>query len=243
MKKSIIIFLIPAFIFISCVQKENHKPPEHLNTKVLGELVSKAINNDTTANEKLSNIIDYSLSEDKNYTSLTIDSIVLKNGSIYFYVLLEYPNPFYNRFAIYNLSGDPLFMDKSLNGNLYVEKIETGDLHFLKIDEAFLSKDTLSLNRLSLYLIDTSGVTLSFRTHTKFVRPDNEFTQNITGLNDSLITTQISSLKKSPLDKKEDKFVFIYSQRKYSSSENIFDEFVRNEIQNFHHESHGKEIF
>lgn len=243
MRLTIAISIISVFVLLSCIQQEENKKHEYLNGSILSDLLLKALNYDTVSNNKLSNLVDFSFPLNKDFNNLTIDSIIIKNDSIYYYVLLEYPNPVYNRFAVYNSSGVLLLIDKSLNGNIFIEKMQSGDLQFLKIDEVFLSKDTLAINRLSLYGVDTTGVSLSLRTHTKFVKPDIDFSQDIMELNDSLIITKINSSKRSLIDKKEDRFIYNSSQKKYFSSENIFDEFVKDEITNFKYERRGEEIF
>lgn len=223
-----ILFVITIFILSGCRPQE--KPVEKkLNGNTLKTLVSQAIDGIYSANLQLSNLIDYSLPIDSNYNSLIIDSIKLEHKTFY-YVLLEFPNPEYNRFAVYDSSFTPELIDKSLNGNISCEKIKAGNKNFIKIDEAYLSKDTLLLNRLSLYQVDTSGVYLSFRTHTKFSKPDLVYLQDITEISDSLIKTTISLINK------EDKFVFDSSVKKYVSSQNIFDEFIISEIENFRNE-------
>jgi hypothetical protein len=236
----LILFL---FLYFNCSKQEAPVPPEKLNVPILSELVMKAVNNDTTANMKLSNLIDYSFPVNNNFNNLTIDSLVLKDSSVIFFTLLEYPNPLYNRFAVYNSTLKPLMIDKSLNGNIFIDKVETGSKQFIKIDEVFLSKDTLTVNRLSLYEIDTTGVSLSLRTHTKLIKPDREFTQDITGFTDSLIITLISSSRRSPVDKLTDSFKYNPSLKKYLSTGNLFDEFVKEEIENFLYEARHEELY
>jgi hypothetical protein len=223
-----ILFIITLFVLSGCSKKE--KPVEEkLDGNILRTLVSEAINGIYSANQQLSDLIDYSLPIDSDYNSLIIDSLKLNNKTFY-YVLLEFPDPEYNRFAVYDSSFSPQLLDKSLNGNIYQEKIKVGNKDFIKIDEVYLSKDTLLLNRLSLYQVDTSGAYLAFRTHTKFSKPDIVYFQNITEISDSLIKTIISIMNR------EDRFVFDPSEKKYISSQNIFDEFINNEIKSFDYE-------
>lgn len=223
-----ILFIVILFLLTGC--STNQKPgEENLNGNTLKKLVSKAIDGIYSANLQLSNLIDYSLPIVSNYNSFNVDSLKLSNKTFY-YVLLEYPDPRYNRFAVYDSSFFPQLIDKSLNGNIDLEKIKAGNKNFIKVDEAYLSKDTLLLNRLSLYSVDTSGVYLAFRTHTKFSKPNIVYSQDVTEISDSLIKTNIS------ISNKEDIFVFDSSAKKYISTQNIFDDFINNEIENFDYE-------
>ena len=222
------ISIIIALVTLSSCNLKEKPAEEKLDGIILKTLVSQAIKGIYSANVQLSNLIDYSLPIHSNYNSFIIDSLKLSNKT-YYYVLLEYPDPKYNRFAVYDSSFSPQLIDKSLNGNISQEKIKVDNKNFIKVDEAYLSKDTLLLNRLSLYRVDSIGVYLAFRTHTKFSKPDMVYFQDITEISDSLIKTTISIINK------EDNFVFDSSEKKYISTQNIFDEFIMNEIENFNY--------
>lgn len=225
--------LLLVFVFIlGCERKENTIPQERINSATIKNLITEAIDSNTASNDRLANLIDFSLPLLNNYNSIIVDSLIAEEKT-YYYILLENSNPVYNRFAVYDSLLTPLLKDESLSGNLSLEKIKSGEKDFFKIDEAYLSKDTLVLNRLSLYLADLSGVSLVFRTHTKFAKPETEFFQDIIELSDSLIRTKISSSERSPLNNKEDNFIYNPTEKKYSSSQNLFDDFVKKEIESF----------
>ena len=219
-------------LLIGCEQKENIIKQEIINSSEIKNLVTQAIDSNAAANNKLSNLVDYSLPLTKNYNSVIVDSIITGN-KIYYYVLLENPNPAYNRFAIYDSMLTPVFKDESLNGNIYLEKIKSGDKEFIKLDEAYLSKDTLLLNRLSLYSLNETDVNLIFRTHTKLAKPEIEYFQDIVEISDTLIKTKMSSSERSEINNKEDYFIYSSLQKKYSSAQNLFDEFIKKEISDF----------
>jgi hypothetical protein len=226
--------IIMLFMFYGCQPVKNYKQPEKFDADKIKNLVTQAIDKDSTANNKLSNLVDF-LADTNKYNSVVIDSLMTNKDTLYF-VILENENPFYNRFAVYNSSLIPLLNDKSLNGNISYKTIEAAGKDFIETDESYLSKDTLLLNRISLYSIDSAGVTLAFRTHTKFSEPGNNFTQDLTEISDTLIQTKISGSKKSKINGKTDNFVFDSSTGKYLSSQNIFDEFIKKEIENFNYQ-------
>jgi hypothetical protein len=239
MKYFLLLFLL--LITSGCERKENIISPEKINTAVIKNLVTQAIDSNTVANGKLANLINYSLPVLNNYNSIIVDSIITGNKT-YYYVLLENPNPLYNKFAVYNSLLTPLLIDESLNGNIYLEKIASGRKDFIKVDEAYLSKDTLLLNRLSLYSADSSGVSLVFRTHIKFAKPEIEYFQDIVEISDALIKTRISSSEKSFINNKEDNFIYNHSAKKYLSSQNLFDEFLKKEIGSFNYKPSKEEL-
>src|SRR4030067_1586751 len=138
--KNLILFLIFIYIF-GGDRKENTVTTEKINSAVIKELVNQAIDSNTAANNKLANLIDYSLMVMKNYNSVIVDSLIA-DSKTYYYILLENPNPLYNKFAVYDSLLTPILKDESLNGNIYLEKIASGRKYFIKIDEAYLSKDT-----------------------------------------------------------------------------------------------------
>ncbi|RPI68808.1 MAG: hypothetical protein EHM47_14075 [Ignavibacteriales bacterium] len=224
--------LIPFILIIfslGCEESDNNVTAQKTNTAELNNIVKQALDNDSSANSRLGNLVAYSR---EKYNQVITDSIFSGNKT-YYYVLLENDNPAHNRFAVYDSMLTPLFVDKSLNGNIAIEKINTSAKEFVKADEVYLSKDTLLLNRISLYSIERDRVSLVFRTHTKFVKPGYEYLQDIIEISDTLIKTKISGTRRFALTNREDVFKFNSSEKKYTSSQNLFDIFIKNEIENF----------
>lgn len=227
-------YLLLIVLIYGCKGEENGNLNERINTFSLRNLVTEAIDSSVIANNKLANLVDYSPDFNKNYNSVIVDSLITGSRT-YYYVLLENPNPLHSRFAVYDSQLNPLLMDKSLNGNIFIENISASGKDFIRIEEAYLSKDTLKLNRLSLYLPDESGVSLVYRTHTKFEKPGMEYFQTITVISDTLIKTKISGSRRFALSNREDVFKYTPSERKYLSDQNLFDVFIKKEIENFNY--------
>ena len=230
----LLIAIILLFTFYGCKQREYITQPEKFSSDAIKTLVGQAIDSNLTANNKLSNLIDYLPADTNNYNSIVVDSLVTAKDTLYF-VILENESPVHNRFAVYNSALTPLLRDKSLNGNIFYKTIKASGKDFIEIDESYLSKDALLLNRISLYSVDSSGIALSFRTHTRFSKPGNDFFQNLVEISDALISTSINSSKRSVINKKTDNFIFDSSSGKYLSSQNLFDEFIKKEIESFDH--------
>lgn len=226
--------LIPVIllIIISGCEQKNSGTSEEVNETIFKSLVASAVDSNITANNKLSNLVDYPAVNKIDYNSINSGSIVI-NDVTYYYALLENPNPLFNRFAVYDSMLTPMLLDKSLNGNIFLDNIKAGEKDFIRINESYLSKDTLVLNRLTLYLINDSGVSLSFKTHTRFSKPETEYFQDIVEISDTLIRTKIKSSNRSAINNNEDNFVFDSALNNYSSSQNIFDNFVKKEIEDF----------
>lgn len=226
------IFIVSIIIFtlaLNCDQWNNPEKVE-VNSSSLRQMVLWAINGDTVTNNKLSGLINLNFPINKKYNKLSIDSIQSQDGSYLYRVLLEYPNPVYNCFSVFDARLNALIIDRSLNGYINYSTFRKNDLNFIKITETYLSKDIFELNRLSLYLIDSAEVSLVFRSYSRLKTPDNEFTQNIIELNGERIKTEIYSSKISALTNKGDIFLFDDDFRKYISSSDIFSGFVRNEV-------------
>ena len=234
--------LVLIIIFSGCGRKENTNSSEKVNTADIKALVIKALNSDTAANDKLGNLFDYILPPNKNkYNSIIADSLIA-GKKVYFFVLLENQEPLYNRFAVYDSILSPLLIDKSLNGNIYFEKFVSGGKQFIRIDDIYQTKDTLLLNRLSLYSPDLYGFYLVFRTHTKFAKPGIEYFQDIIEVSDTLIKTKIGGTGRFTLVNKEDVFKYTSSEMKYLSPQNLFDEFIKKEIENFEYTTVKKQL-
>lgn len=241
--KRLFIISLALMIFSGCsiLNKGRKSEPEY-NSFSLRAIVEKAINGDTAANKKLSYLADLNLPVKASYNSFTIDSLKIKSGKKYYLVLLNYPNPVYNRFAVYDSTLRLYLLDKSLNGNIYESVIDLNGQTIVKILEDFISKDVLTVNRLSLYRIDAGSTQMIFRTFTKLAEPKIEFDQKITEISTDRIKTEITSTKSSEINDKGDVFAYDYSTGKYNSPNNLFTGFVIDRIKNFNQKVEKPEI-
>ncbi|MFO7447398.1 MAG: hypothetical protein R6W90_13590 [Ignavibacteriaceae bacterium] len=233
MKNILILLLGAGFLFFGCTSKEDaadHKKPA---AERLTQLVLDAVNGNESANDSLSDLFDYSMPQPGDLNNLIIDSLTLLSGKIYYFLLVEHNNPVYNRFAVYDSALNVYLVDKSLNGNLSLSKNDTIAPHLVSIKEEFVSKDTLKLERLSLYNLDDSSVVLVLRTYLKLNMPRTAHTQNIEEISEDRIKTSIKSSRSSIINNKGDVFLYNESARAYLSQQDIFHKFVINEIKNF----------
>ncbi len=235
MKRIIIIFfsilIIPGCNFLN----KNKAGNSSFNSIALRSLIEKAVNGDTSANKKLNNLVDLTFPVNPNYNLFTIDSLRIQSGTKFYFVLLNYPNPAYNRFAIYDSTLRLYLIDKSLNGNIYESVINVNGTSFVKILEDYISKDVLKVDRLSLYKLDLNSAKLVFRDFIMLKEPDEEFDQKITEISSDRIMTSMTSTGKSSINNKGDAFAFNFSQQKYISPNNVFYNFVIDRIKNFKH--------
>lgn len=218
-------FFIISILFTGCIKKpENNKLP--LTKKVLEKTVLRALNGNKSANDSLSNLIDYSLPLEPNYSEFFIDSSLINNSKVIFTVLMTFENPIYNRFAVYNTNLDLELIDKSLNGRIYKEQLFLSGTNFIKLTEDFLSKDIFKLTRISLYKADTASVDLVFRTFSKLIDRRRIYSQDITEINNDSIVTKLNSTIRTSIRNKTDKFIYSSFNKKYVSEDNLFYDFV-----------------
>jgi hypothetical protein len=228
--------IILAIILISAGCSENKiVQPEILSGEALQALVVSAANGDKKANDSLSGLIDLNIEENNLYNFLKVDSFYLDSVK-YFSVLIEYPNPVYNRLAIYDTAANCYLIDKSLNGKLSFDVMELDDSKFLKAVENFISKDTLILTRVSLYRKIANSINLVYRSFAELKTLKNNFYQNINFISEDTIKTQIQVPKKFKLNA-EDVFVFNSEDKKYQSNQSLFDSLVYRQIADFNFET------
>ena len=163
-------------------------------------------------------------------------------GNGLYSVLLTYPNPTYNRLAVYTPRLSALLIDKSLNGYIADEIIDAGGREYLKVIEDYRTKDLLRLNRMSLYAIEDTAVHLAFRDFIRLVEPKIVYDQVIIEFTGPMIKTSFSSSQKSDISGKGDIFTYDSGQRKYISTNRVFYNFVLSEIQSFNHKAENPEI-
>ncbi len=203
------------------------------NSGDIKTMVLKAINGDKTSNNLLSNLIDLQLPVLNDYNKITVDSARTFGGKKFYFIVLTFPNPVYNRFAIYDTTLRAYLIDKSLNGNVSFGTEELNNKRLFELTENFISKDVLELQRISLYQIFDTTANLVFRTYAKLKTPTNVFTQTLSEISEDRIKTLLGSSKKSIIQNKADVFVYNPAQKKYVSQDSVFDNFVKAQVIGF----------
>lgn len=243
MKKHATYSVIFVLLFCGCNILNKPKPPVFsYNTASVQNIVLRAISGDTSANQKLNNLVDLNIPVNTDYNKLISDSLITKSKKKFFIVLLNYPNPIYNRLAVYDTALNLYLVDKSLNGYLSESALSLNGKRLIKISESFISKDVLQVNRISLYEINDSSANLCFRTFTRLAVPGSVFTQGISEFSEDRITTELSGTKASSISGMNDIFTFNRRKREYSSNGKVFDNFVLERIKNFVNYSDKPEI-
>lgn len=230
--KRIYLIIAAAILTISGCFESEVVEPKVLTGNALQELVVNAANGNKKANDSLFGLMDLQMGENNLYNSLELDSFYIDSIK-YFSVLLEYPNPVYNRLAIYDSTSNCYLIDKSLNGKLSFEVMELQDLKLLKLIEKFITKDTLSLSRVSLYKKIDNTINLVYRSFAELKTLKNHFHQTINFISQDTIKTQILVPKKYKLDVNDDIFVLNHLEKAYRSNQSLFDSLVYKEIADF----------
>lgn len=226
-KLILFVFAIFALTFSACSAGE-----DKLNSTMLRELIAQAMVGNREANVELKGLIDTDLISRKDFNSLRIDSGLVNNK--YFYsVLLEYSDPLLNRFAIYDDEFRLYLIDKSLNGNLNAHWTDKDNRNFVFVLERFLTKDVLSIDRLSIYEVYDTTAGLIYRSISRLVKDKITSTQTIENITADFIITKISGIAGSKTINQIDTFYFYASSKEYLSSNNLFNNFVKQEIDDF----------
>lgn len=227
--------LLSIFVFPSCSKKDKIVIKEDPILKSFIAMVNRAVEGDSETNSKLSNLIDINKPILKPQKKI-IDTIRL-NYDLYYYVLLQYSNPEYNRFAIYNKNFNLYLLDKSLNGEIDVQRIIKDNKVFIGIQENYLSKNVFVLQRYSLYTDFKNYISLVFRTFLSLTHPYGSIKQVITNFSRDTIYTEIlpsKELLENGFNKNDryNYFVFDYAKMKYVSNSDIMQKWVLKEISN-----------
>lgn len=239
MNHSLKIFLFVVLILVSCKDRVKQDPAS-INGPELKNLIEQSLQGGENSNGKLDGLFTFIANDFTTYNKIIIDSIQIDKKP-YYSVIVENQNPIYNLFAIIDIKMNLLLKDESLNGYLNSNWKKSGSKIFAVVDEAFKSKDIITLNRLSFYSVDTLVCDLVFRQFTKFKTPEKEAEQNIIFVSDTTISTEIiggtSSLK--PV---KDVFRFDVAKNQYISNQNKFDNLVTTEINELNIETTGLQI-
>ena len=228
MQKVIITILTLTALFISGCNFNNGQ----ITKTDLEKLINDAIAGDQEANQKLQGFLTPKHIGKKDYNQLYIDQFSTDDKT-YYSVILEYYDPRLNLFAIYDDDLNFYLLDKSLNGYLNSEWVENGTRKFVFVQERFLTKDVLSIDRLSIYEVGEVEASLVYRSMSRFVKVNNLAYQRVESIKDNLILTKITGTSDKALNNKIDTFYYNSSSKKYLSKKNLFDNYVRQEIDNF----------
>ncbi len=231
-KKIIPLVFIIALLFGSCKKKEKIEIKKDPYLENFKELVTLAIKGDEDANSKLTNLIDIT-KEIHKPQKVVIDSIQL-NSATFFYVILQYSEPGYSRFALYSKNLKLFLLDKSLNGEIIFTPVIKGNRKFIAIDESYISKNIFVVRRFSLYTDFKNYIPLVFRTFLSFTRPEGNITQEIKLTRDTIY----AKIKPSPemikrgFNPKDtiDYFIFDFAKMKYISKYDIMQKWIIKEI-------------
>ncbi len=225
-------YLLPAFIYILAILALNGCTQEKKLFTVysLHEVVLRAMRGDAIANDTLSQLFDLTIPVNPRYNAFLIDSFDTKFGKRVYTILLEYPNPFYNRFAIYDSSLNLLLIDRSLNGNLTLAKLDQTAEHFLSVTESFRTKDNIKLERLSLYAVKRDSALLALRTFMKYDDSTNMVSQKLLNVSGSSIYMVAAAEPAKLLVKREFHYSLDTATHKFRSDNRPFEESVTNLI-------------
>ncbi len=236
---TIILFLI--IIFTCCSDKPEIPESGVVNGEMLQSLVVDALSGSLGANRLLSGLIDDDFSGRQDFNQLKIDSFYLE-GRTYFSIIIEYPNPELNLFAVYDQYLKFFLLDKSLNGNITARWKKLDDKNLILLSEKFISKENLLLERLTLYSITSSTANLFFRIFNKLEKEGNEYFQTITSITEDYILTAITGTSKAGLSVSADTFYCNTITGDYSSPNNFFYNFINDQVNGYFSEISNPQI-
>ena len=223
-----IILITFAFILAGCSSDNDNE----INSGTLRELISKALAGNPDANERLKGLLSNQHIRKTDYNNFTIDSLTLKSTR-YYSVLLEYSDPLLNRFAIYDDNLNLYILDKSLNGYLSDKWIQVGTRNFCFVQEKFLTKDVLGLDRLSIYELKDGSVNLIYRSLSQFSDDKGTSYQTVESITPGFIVTKITGLQDRALDNQPDTFYYNLNAKEYLSKWNLFNNYVKQQVKEF----------
>jgi len=219
--------IVICLILIGCSSDDNS-----LNSTKLQSLVISALKGDQKANQQLSGLIDEIHFGRIDFNQLSIDSSYM-NRKYYYSLLLEYPEPALNLFAIYDNSQRFYLLDKSLNGNITVEWAQKETRNYCFVQERFLTKDVLSIDRLSMYLVQDTTARLIYREFSRLVIDKDTISHAVVNILDNKIVTRINSKTNLYINNITDTFYFNQLSQEYLSKTELFKDFVKLEVRNF----------
>ncbi|MCC6549683.1 MAG: hypothetical protein IT279_06395 [Ignavibacteriaceae bacterium] len=234
-----LVIMITAFT-AGCSSESDVKP---FTGRDLIQLVESAAAGNEAVNERLGKLFDYSLPLNATWNIFYLDSLTAKNRLKFYYLLLESPNPVYNRFAVYDTLGNLYLLDKSLNGNLSVFNGQLDSIPYFRVTESFRTKDTLILRRLNIYTYHYDTYALAFRSFTFYKENTVEREQYIESISLQTIKTKFRTEPKSDFSFEGEIFTYDKSAQAYQGKYRYFDSMVVRRINSFRGKVSERQIF
>jgi hypothetical protein len=230
MSKIIFASLLILLLGLNCTRQNGNSTSEKIDGKKLQLLVKGALSGNEASNFKLSGFLVAYTPHDEEYNQLIIDSNFTTSGVKLFSVLVEFPNPMFNILAVYDEHLNLYLQDNSLSGNIAIKWKTISGRQFLTSSEHFTAKDKIELSRLTLYSVEDSMVSLVFRSFTRLKNARRNNEQIVSYVGNDKITTRIKSNHNRKLNNKTVTFNYSSTDNKYVSKDDIFYNFVLDEI-------------
>lgn len=199
----------------------------------LADLFNGSLMGDSAGMAFTKEIFDSKLPPPGKSNLIKVDSIITDEGAKYFSVLIEFSNPVYNRFCIYDSLYRLMLVDKSLNGYISMKPIDNPAVDGFEVTEMFDSKDSIKLKRGSLYILRGDTFELSFRKFTEMRLGNNYLSQTINVMTPKVLSTKLLSSKNIQLRFYEDTFLYDTDQNSYFSGEDILNRKIYEFIYNY----------
>ena len=116
---------------------------------------------------------------------------------------------------------------------LALNGLKKGERKFVLVQERFLTKDILTLDRLSIYEVFDSSAALIYRSLSQFKKDSVVCSQTVESITPNFILTKIDGIKDSEINNQPDTFYFNSKSQNYISEKNIFNSYVKKEIGDF----------
>lgn len=234
------LIFITVAAFSGCTTESDVKP---FTGNDLFKLVESAVAGNEAVNARLGELFDYSLPLPGQWNTFYLDSITAKNRLKFYYLLLENPNPVYNRFAVYDSLGHLYLMDKSLNGNLSVFTGQLDSIPYFRVTESFRTKDTIIVRRLNLYTYHYTTYSLAFRSFTYYKENNVEREQYIESISLKTISTKFRTEPNSDFTPQGEIFTYDSGTETYQGKYRYFDSMVVQRINTFKGKVSDRQIY
>lgn len=241
--KKFTVYLLFAVVFMlaisGCEEEKTAKPFSGIQ---LRDLVQAAMEGNEKINSQLGDLFDLTLPVQTSMNKFILDSLDTKHTIKFYYLLLEFPNPVYNRFAVYDTLGNLYMLDKSLNGNLSVYTGQLDSVPYFRVIESFRTKDTIILKRLNLYTYRQNTYNQAFRTFTYYREDKIEREQYIESISLKTITTKFRKETKSDFIPEGEVFSYDDKLESYYGKYRYFDSMVVKRIASFRRKMSDNQI-
>lgn len=188
-------------------------------------LVRAASEGDRAANTAMSDIFDDADFPAEPANRILLDSVAL-DGEKFLGVLVEFPEARHNRFAVYDADLRLMLVDRSLEGNLFLDAASFEEKAVFSVVERRVEKEYVIFRELNLYRVERDTAFRALTAALEYRQPKLVLSRRIDTVTAAGISSTVSAPPGLDFVAGDESFVYDPERAEYVNPENRLDSLI-----------------